>query len=91
MSAAATPTAITNFGSTAKLNLGQKNMEIQEMPLISGDVSATVTAKSLSRVDYALVLGCTQTAFPTYSGAVATLAFTDPVATIKAWVILFGV
>lgn len=91
MSAAAAPTAITQFGSTPKASIGVKHIEIQEMPVVSGNVSATVTASSLSRVDYAIVIGVTQTAYPTYAGAVVTLAFTDPVATLKCWVILFGV
>lgn len=91
MSAAATPTVITQFGSAGKRSLGDKYLEIQEMPLVSGNTTAVITAVSLSRIDYAVVIGCTQTALPTYSGNTATLAFVDPVATIKAVVLLFGV
>lgn len=90
MSAAATPTVITQFGSAGKRVIGDKFLEIQEMPLVSGNTTATVTATALSTVDYAIVIGCTQTALPTYSGNTATLAFVDPVATIKAVVLLFG-
>lgn len=91
MSAAATPTIITQFGSAGKRSIGDKYLEIQEMPLISGNTTAVVTASALSRVDYAVVIGCTLTAVPTYSTNTATLAFTDPVATIKAVILLFGV
>lgn len=60
------------------------------MPLISGDVSATVTAKALSVIDYCIVVGANLTSYPTYSGNTATLAFADPAATVKAVVILLG-
>lgn len=91
MSAAATPTVITQFGSAGKRVFADRYIEIQEMPLVSGNVSAVITATALSTVDYAIVIGCTLTAVPTYaSGNQVTLAFSDPVATIKAVVLLFG-
>lgn len=90
MSAAAAPTAITQLGSAGKRSIGDINFEIMEMPLISGDVSAVVTAKALSRVDYCVVVGASLTGYPTYSTNTATLAFVDPAATIKAYVLLFG-
>lgn len=91
MSAAAAPTVITQLGSAGKRSIGDKFIEIQEMPVISGDVSATVTASALSRIDYCIVIGVTLTGYPTYSGNTATLAFTNPLATLKAQLILIGV
>lgn len=90
MSVAAAPTVITQFGSAGKRSIGDVNMEIMEMPLISGDVSAVVTASALSRIDYCVVVGASLTSYPTYSNNTATLAFVNPAATVKAVVILFG-
>lgn len=90
MSAAAKPTVITQLGSAGKRSIGDKFIEIQEMPVISGDVSAVVTASALSVVDYCIVIGVTLTSYPTYSSNTATLAFTDPAATLKAQIILIG-
>lgn len=87
----ATSTASTALGSAGKRSIGDVNMEIHDISMASGDTSATATAKALSRVDYAiLVADVTQTAVPTYSGAVATFTFTDPAATVKGSVILLG-
>lgn len=91
MSVAAVPTVITQLGSAGKRAFGDKFIEIQEMPVISGDVSAVVTSKSLSRIDYCIVIGVTLTSYPTYSNNTAALAFTDPAATLKAQLILIGV
>lgn len=90
MSAAAAPTVITQLGSAGKRSIGDVNIEIQEMPLVSGNVSAVVTASSLSRIDYCIVIGASLTALPTYSTNTATLAFVDPAATVKAQIILLG-
>lgn len=91
MSAAAAPTSITQFGSANKRSIGDLSFEVLEMPLVSGNVSAVVTAKSLHTVYYAVVVGAALTSYPTYSSNTATLAFTDPAATVKAQIILFGV
>lgn len=70
---------------------GPIKVQLMDMPLVSGNTSATATATRLSEVDYAiLVADVTQTAVPTYSGNVATFTFTDPAATVKGQVILFG-
>lgn len=73
-------------------SIGFEKMEIQSVAVVSGDTGATITAKNLSRVDCALVTGgpVTLTAQPTYSGAVATLAFTDPAASAFLQIILLG-
>lgn len=90
MSVAAAPTAITALGSATARSIGDVKMEIQEMPLISGDVSATVTGKGLSRIDYCIVIGASLTSYPVITGNSAALAFVDPVATVKAQIILLG-
>jgi hypothetical protein len=70
---------------------GPVKVQIMDMPIISGDTVATATATRLSRVDYAiLIAGVVQTAVPTYATNVATFAFTDPAATCKGQVLLFG-
>lgn len=70
---------------------GPVKVQIMDVPLVSGNTSVTATATNLSLVDYAiLICGVTQTAVPTYSTNVATFTITDPAATIKAQVILFG-
>lgn len=91
MGAASAPTVITQLGSAGKRAIGDKFMEIQEMPVVSGNTSATVTASALSRIDYCIVIGVQQSSYPTYSGNTATLAFIDPVATVKCQLILIGV
>lgn len=91
MSVAASSTAITQLGSAGKRSIGDINMEIQDIGIVSGDTSATSTAASLSKVDYAILIAdVRQTAVATYSGTVATFSFADPVATVKGTVILLG-
>lgn len=76
----------------AAWSVGPFKMEVQYINVISGDTGATVTAASLSRVDFCVVGGdgVVLTAQPTYSGAIATLAFTDPTANRFLQIILFG-
>lgn len=70
---------------------GAVKVQLMDMPIVSGNTSATATADRLSQVDYAILIGdVTQTAVPTYATNVATFTFTDPAATVKAQVILFG-
>lgn len=89
MSVASTTTLVTALGA-GKRSVGDFNQEIQEVSLVSGDVSIVATAKSLSRVDYAVLVGATQTASPSFSGNVATFTIADPVASIKCQIILMG-
>lgn len=73
------------------MSIGAVKLQIMDLPLISGDTGATARADRLSQVDYAIVIGApVQSAVPTYSGNTATFTFSDPVATIKAQVLLFG-
>jgi hypothetical protein len=92
MSAAAAPVVSTAFSSAGKRSIGDINIEIQDVALVSGNTTMVATASALSRVDYAIFIGggIGLTAVTTYSTNTATFAFTDPAATIKGTVILFG-
>ena len=90
MSVAAS-SATNNLGSAHARSIGDVKMEIHDISIISGDVSATATATALSRIDYAiLVAAVSQSAVPSYSGKVATFTFVDPAATVKGSVIILG-
>lgn len=81
---------VTALGAPSR-SIGDVKMEIHSLGIVSGDTGATATASQLSRVDYAILIAdVVQTAVPTYSGAVATFAFTDPATTVKGNVLLFG-
>ncbi len=77
--------------SYPSFSMGPIKVQIMDLPIISGDTAATATATRLSTVDYAILVGgVVQGSVPTYAANVATFAFTDPAATVKAQVILFG-
>lgn len=57
----------------------------------SGDTSGTITATRLSSARHCELIGLTQTALPTYSGNVVTVAFADPVATVFGQARVLGV
>lgn len=87
---ASVATQSTALGA-GKRSIGDVFIEIQDVAHISGDTTCVATAKSLSRVDYAILCSSVvQTAVPTYSGASATFTFNDPVATVKGQIIMFG-
>lgn len=71
---------------------GGQKMEIQTVAVVSGDTGATITAQNLHTVECAIVTGgaITLTAQPTYATNVATLAFSDPLASVFLQVILLG-
>lgn len=73
-------------------SLGPFKIEVQSINIVSGDTGATITAQHLSRID--AVIPCLDsvalTAQPTFTGNVATLAWTDPAASRFASVILLG-
>lgn len=72
-------------------SLGPVKVQILDLGIVSGDVSATATATGLSSVDYAILIGnVRQSAVPTYATNVATFTFADPVATVKGHVLCFG-
>ena len=87
----ATSSVITALGSAGKRAIGDINLEIHSISIISGDTGSTSTCASLSTVLYGiLVANVRQTAAPTYSGRVATFTFADPVASVVGSVLLFG-
>lgn len=76
--------ALTLGTQTRQASWGSRREMKIDYTVASGDTTATVTVKSLSRLDHIIdgsggVL--TYTAAPTYSSNVATLAFTVPTAT----------
>lgn len=85
------------FVASAAAQLGRKRawgdrfVEIQDIGCVSGDTSGTITAARLSRVDYVIICaGITLTSQPSISNLTVTLAFNDPVATVKGQAILIG-
>lgn len=87
----ATSTVSTKALTAGSTSIGPTKIEIHDIGIVSGNTSATATATRLHVVDYAILMAdVTQTAVPTYSTNVATFTFTDPVATVKGTIILFG-
>lgn len=59
-------------------SIGPLKMEIHTFTMLSDDTSGTVTAKSLERVDHAIVVGgVNMSAAPSISGKTVTLTFED--------------
>ncbi len=54
-------------------SLGPVKIELASFTAANTDTSVVVTAKHLSRVDAALILGCTAEALPAISGLTATI------------------
>lgn len=73
-------------------SIGPVKVQILTYSAASGDTSGTITADKLSRVDHVIVDGgLTNTAAPSVSGNVATLAFADPAADIFGTIICIGI
>lgn len=72
-------------------SVGPIKCEIRAISAASGDTSGTVTAACLHTIYCAEVTGLQLNAQPTFSGATATLAFNDPVATVAGQIKLWGV
>lgn len=71
-------------------SIGPLKQQLLTFSCVSGDTSGTITCDKLSQVLFAVVTGLTHTADPTFSSNVITLAFADPVATVKGQVIAYG-
>lgn len=85
--------AITVSTLTAEprsFSVGPLKQQLLTFTAASGATSGTATCDRLSSVVYAHVSGVTQTAAPTFSGNVITLAFVDPAATIFGQIIAYG-
>lgn len=85
--------AFAATASTAEprsFSLGPLKCQIFTFSAASADVAGTITATGLSSISNVIVSGLTQTAAPTFSGNVVTLAFADPAATVYGTAIVFG-
>lgn len=71
-------------------SIGPLKIQIKTLTAASADVSGTVTFDGLSSITAVVLTGLTQTAAPTFSANVATLAFADPAATVYGQIIAFG-
>lgn len=85
---AITTSAPSNFSNG--YSVGPQKIQQLNFTAASGATSGTATFDRLSSIDYVIFTGLTQTAAPTFSGNVATFAFTDPAATVYGQVIAFG-
>ena len=71
-------------------SIGPWKLMIFNFSAASGATGGTITASGLTSLIFAHVSGVTQTAAPTFSGNVATIAFTDPAATVHGQAIVIG-
>ncbi len=71
-------------------SLGPVKTQLKTIQVLNGDTSGTISFDALSEVQMIIVTGIEQTAQPTYSGNVATLAFADPLATRHGQVLAIG-
>lgn len=83
--------ALTTNGLDRSFSEGPVKKQYMTWTAASGDTSGTATATALSQIYYVILTGCTQTALPTSSGNVITVAFADPVATVFGQLIAVGV
>jgi len=85
-------TAVTTNGLGRSQSIGPNKIQVLNWSVASGDTTGTITADALTTV-YQIILsgGLAQSAAPTYATNVATIAFTDPVATLYGQVICIGV
>ena len=86
--------AITVANVTAEprsFSVGPLKQQILDFSAASGATGGTATADALSEVKWCIVAGVVQTAAPTMSGNVITIAFTDPAATVYGQIIAMGV
>ncbi len=83
-------TASNVTGEPRAFSLGPVKCQLINFSVASGDTSGTITADSLIGIDQIIVTGITQTAAPTFSGNVATLAFADPAATRYGQAMVIG-
>lgn len=83
-------TASTVTAEPRSFSLGPWKQQLLTFTAVSGATGGTATANSLKEVIYAVVTGVTQTALPTYSTNVITIAFADPAATIFGQIVAYG-
>jgi hypothetical protein len=84
--------AASNSSSEPRsFSIGPLKMQILKYTAVSGDTSGTVTCDALYEVDHIVMDGgLALTAAPTFSGNVATVAFTNPAANRAGTILAFG-
>ena len=84
--------AVASVPEPRSFSIGPKKVQIFTWSAASADVSGTVTATCLSRIDEIIMGGSlVLTAAPTFSTNVATLAFADPADDVYGTLICIGV
>ncbi len=72
-------------------SVGPQKIQILKLAVVSGDTAATLTATNLTTISAVVIGGgLIVTSDPTFSGNVATLAFSDPAANRFATVLCIG-
>ena len=71
--------------------IGPKKIQLMSWAAASGDTTGTLTADSLVRIDQVILVGLTQGSQPVITGNSATVAFTNPAATVVGQIIVIGV
>lgn len=82
---------VTTSGLDRAWSLGPVKTQVMTWTAGNGDTSGTVTVPGLTTILHLEITGCTQTALPTYSGNVATVAIADPLATVYGQIRAIGV
>jgi hypothetical protein len=84
-------TATDSSPEARSFSLGPVKMQIVTWTCVSGDTTGTITADKMAQVFHVILDGgLDYTAAPTYATNVATLAFTDPVASRYGTALLIG-
>jgi len=86
--------AITAASPTAEprsWSIGPLKLQLIDFSAASGATGGTATADALAEARWVCVTGVTQTAAPTMSGNVVTIAFTDPAATVYGQMMVLGI
>ena len=73
------------------ISIGPVKLVMMTYTAASADVAGTITVPGLSRITNIVVDGLQQTAVPSLSGNVATLAFVDPAATVAGTIMVLGI
>jgi hypothetical protein len=76
-------------GSATTHSIGPVCVQYFDLSAISGDTSGTITS-DLRGISHVEVMGLVQSAVPSVSGSVITLAFADPLATVKGHCRVYG-
>ncbi len=78
-------------GEGRAISIGPAKIQLMTWAAASGDTSGTVTCDKLYSVSHIIIDGgLIMNAAPTFATNVVTLAFNDPVATVKGDIIVFG-